>query len=425
MSFLLIAGFPDSLLQFRGSLLDALLSRGLSVHVAAPNLLEGSPMRQQLEARGLHVHDIPLRRAGMNPVADFITLLHLRRLMRRVRPNYVLAYTIKPVIYGSLAAWLAGVPWRFALITGLGYAFQGQEDGNDNRGLLRSLVQRLYGLALRGTHKVFFQNPDDQALFRSLGILPLTTPSCVINGSGVDVAQYAVAPLPAAPHFLLIARLLGDKGVREYVEAARRVRALHPAAVFSLVGWIDENPDAIRQQELDAWVAEGVVNYIGRLKDVRPAIADCSVYVLPSYREGTPRTVLEAMAMGRAIITTDAPGCRETVVDGDNGFLVPVKAVDELAAAMLRFIEEPELVARMGARSRQIAEEKYDVHRVNAVMLKEMGIHDQAPVRHPRLDPRPATALPTHRHRGMADSAQAGVSGTVSPSTPRPERSTV
>jgi glycosyltransferase involved in cell wall biosynthesis len=269
---------------------------------------------------------------------------------------------------------LAGVPYRFALITGLGYAFQGQEEDGGSRSLLRSLVKRLYGLALGGIHKVFFQNPDDEALFRSLGILRSVIPSRVVNGSGVDVAQYSVAPLPAEPSFLLIARLLGDKGVREYVEAARRVRVRQPAAVFRLVGWIDENPDAIHQHEVDGWVADGVIEYLGRLEDVRQAIGASSVYVLPSYREGTPRTILEAMAMGRAIVTTDAPGCRETVEDGDNGFLVPVKAVDELAAAMLRFVEQPLLAAKMGSRSRQIAEEKYDVHKVNAVMLKEMGI---------------------------------------------------
>lgn len=373
MTFLLIAGYPDSLLNFRGPLLDALLARGLAVHVAAPDLPLGSPLRQQLEARCLQVHDVPLRRSGMNPLADFATLVQLWRLMRRIRPDHVLGYTIKPVIYGSLAARLARVPRRFALITGLGYAFTGQQAGG-LRGRLRALIQRLYSLALVSTHKVFFQNPDDEALFRFLDILRLGTPSCVVNGSGVDVAQFAVSPLPAAPRFLLIARLLGDKGVREYVEAARQVRGRYPEAQFSLVGWIDENPDAIEQAELDAWVTEGVVEYLGHLKDVRPAIADCSVYVLPSYREGTPRTVLEAMAMGRAIITTDAPGCRETVVDGDNGFLVPVKAVNELAAAMLRFVEQPLLAAQMGIRSRQIAEEKYDVHQVNAVMLKEMGI---------------------------------------------------
>jgi len=374
MKFLLLASYPESLLTFRGPLLDALLAQGHNVHVGAPELRLGSPIVQKLEARGLQIHSIPMQRTGTNPLTDLVTLLHLHRLMRQIHPDCVLGYTIKPVIYGSLAAWLASVPNRFALITGLGYSFQGQDSGTDERALLRSLVQWLYGLALNHSHKVFFQNPDDQALFRSLGVLRSKTPSCVVNGSGVDVAQYAVAPLPVVPRFLLIARLLGDKGVREYVDAARRVRALHPDALFSLVGWVDENPDAIKQQELDAWVADGTVEYLGRLKDVRPAIVDCSVYVLPSYREGTPRTVLEAMAMGRPIITTDAPGCRETVVDGDNGFLVPVKAVNELAAAMLRFIEEPELAIRMGIRSRQIAEEKYDVHRVNAVMLKEMGI---------------------------------------------------
>ena len=162
--------------------------------------------------------------------------------------------------------------------------------------------------------------------------------------------------------------------MREYAQAARRVRAVHPAVRCVLVGWIDSNPNSIAQAELDTWINEGSVEFLGRLADVRPAIADSSVYVLPSYREGTPRTVLEAMAMGRAVITTDAPGCRETVVDGDNGFLVPVKSVDELEQAMLKFINDPALALRMGQRSRQVAEDKYDVHKVNAVMLREMGI---------------------------------------------------
>lgn len=372
MIFFLVASYPDSLLNFRGPLLDALLTRGLTVHVAAPDLPEGSALRQNMEAKGLHVHNIPLRRTGMNPLADFVTLLCLLQLMCRIRPDCVLAYTIKPVIYSMLAAKLARVKRRYALITGLGYAFQGESSGQ--RSFVHSVVKYLYALSLRFTHKVFFQNPDDQALFYTTGILKSSASSCVVNGSGVDVAEYTVATLPETPHFLLIARLLGDKGVREYVEAARRVRAIHSQAVFSLVGWTDENPDAITEEELGVWINENVVSYLGKLSDVRPAIASSSVYVLPSYREGTPRTVLEAMAMGRAIITTDAPGCRETVVNGDNGFLVPVKSVDELVNAMLCFIEQPLLVTRMGARSRQIAEEKYDVHRVNEVLLQEMSI---------------------------------------------------
>ncbi|MWJ28496.1 glycosyltransferase [Halomonas sp. ZH2S] len=371
-TFLLIASFPDSLIKFRGPLLQALLAKGLDVHVAAPDLAGVQDIREELEALGITLHEIGLKRTGTNPVADMGTMAELWRLMRRIRPDYVLGYTIKPVIYGSLAAWLAGVPNRFSLVTGLGYAFTGEASGK--RGLLRKLIQRLYRFGLSKSRKVFFQNPDDQALFRELGLLPASVPSCVVNGSGVDVADYSLAPLPEKPSFLLIARLLGDKGVREYAKAASKVRAQHPQASFKLVGWIDDNPDAIAQHELDEWVSSGALEFLGKLADVRPAIADCNVYVLPSYREGTPRTVLEAMAMGRPVITTDAPGCRETVTDGDNGFLVPVKAVDELAAAMVRFIETPELVDKMGQRSRQVAEQKYDVHRVNEFMLGEMGI---------------------------------------------------
>lgn len=385
MKFLLVASYPDSLLNFRGPLIRALKAAGLTVHVAAPDIAVGSSLRADLESMGLFVHDIPLRRTGTNPLHDLRTLLSLYRLMKQLNPDFVLGYTIKPVIYGTLAAILAGVPKRFALITGLGYAFQGEAAAGEKqqRGFLKALVQRLYGLALRGAHKVFFQNPDDEALFRQLGILTPSATSVVVNGSGVDVGQYAVVPLPAASldgqmSFLLIARLLRDKGVREYVATARLVKARYPDVMFRLVGWIDENPDSIRQQELDAWVSEGVIEFLGKLSDVRPAIEDCAVYVLPSYREGTPRTVLEAMAMGRAIITTDAPGCRETVVDGDNGFLVAIKSVNELAAAMEKFIVAPELVERMGKRSRVIAESKYDVNAVNAVMLDEMGITGKA-----------------------------------------------
>src|SRR5690606_3634520 len=216
MRFLLIAGFPDSILQFRGALLDALQAQGLDVHVAAPGLDSRSAMHQALRARGMTAHDIPLQRTGMNPAKDLRSLLSLWRLMRRLRPHYTLAYTIKPVIYGTLAGWLAGVPQRYALITGLGYAFQGDDQAKDRRGTLRNVAKTLYRQGLKKAHKAFFQNPDDEALFRGLKILHPGQSTHVVNGSGVDLDRYQVAPLPKAPHFLLIARLLGDKGVREY-----------------------------------------------------------------------------------------------------------------------------------------------------------------------------------------------------------------
>lgn len=371
-TFLFVAGFADSLIIFRGPLIAQIQALGFEVHVAAPSLPAENATRVQLEARSLKVHDIPLHRTGTNPWADLETLWTLWRLMRLIQPDCVLGYTIKPVIYGSLAAWLARVPRRFALITGLGYAFQLRDQG----GALQALVQRLYALALARVHTVFFQNPDDEALFRSRALVVPSARTRVVNGSGVDVGAFTVAPLPPGPpSFLLIARLLGDKGVREYAQAAQRVRTQHPGVRCLLVGWIDTNPDAIAQHELDAWVADGTLEFLGRLSDVRPAIAACSVYVLPSYREGTPRTVLEAMAMGRAVITTDAPGCRETVVQGDNGYLVPVRSVDALEQAMLRFVADPALAGRMGLRGRQIAEAKYDVHKVNAVMLQAMELN--------------------------------------------------
>ena len=370
--FLLVASFPDSLIKFRGPLIEALLAAGCEVHVAVPGLDPHSDIATQLNARGIQVHDIPLQRTGMNPVKDLSALFALRKLMRQIRADYVLGYTIKPVIYGSPAAWMAGIANRFALITGLGYAFTGEATGL--RKVLRTLIQQLYRFSLSRNRLVFFQNPDDEALFRQLSLLKPAIPSCVVNGSGVDVAEYTVAALPEKPSFLLIARLLGDKGVREYAQAAALVKQRFPDVSFRLVGWIDDNPDAISQAELDAWIAAGTIEFLGKLSDVRPAIRDSCVYVLPSYREGTPRTVLEAMAMGRAVITTDAPGCRETVVDGDNGYLVPVQDVSALAAAMIKLVENPAQVAAMGTRSRQMAEDKYDVHKVNAVMLREMGL---------------------------------------------------
>lgn len=379
MKFLIISSFLPSVFNFRGKLLEAIYQQGFEVHIIAPDLVLFKTEQQKLEALGYIVHDIPMQRTGTNPVADMKTLGSMYRLIKTIKPDYVLSYTIKPVIYGTLAAWLAKVPYRYALITGLGYAFQNVET-HSKRSIFQKLIHGLYQQALSCSHKAFFQNPDDLKLFQDLKLLSSNTPAVIVNGSGVNVTDFNVLPLPLDAgqkpkiSFLLIARLLVDKGVREYAEAAKIIQQQYPHVEFNLVGWIDENPSAITQQELDQWVANKTVKYWGKLTDVRPAIAESSVYVLPSYREGTPRTVLEAMAMGRAIITTDAPGCRETVIDGDNGFLVEVKSVESLVEAMQKFIKQPELIEKMGNRSREIALHKYDVHQVNKHMMQEMGL---------------------------------------------------
>ncbi|WP_338412414.1 glycosyltransferase family 4 protein [Psychrobacter raelei] len=379
MKFLIIASYPGSILKFRGALIEALQNKGFEIHIAAPEFGNHPEDVTALKNLGYNLHNIPLQRTGTNPLKDAAALSALYLIMKKVTPSYVMSYTIKPVIYGTLAAWAAKIPNRYALITGLGYAFQ-QVEETGHRSKLQKLIHGLYKQALAKTSKVFFQNPDDLNLFKQLELISSATPTAVVNGSGVDISEYEIAPLPITDdqttelRFLMIARLLGDKGVREYVQAAKRIKAKYPQTQFDLVGWIDDNPDSIEQQELDSWIKDGTINFWGKLADVKPAIAASSIYVLPSYREGTPRTVLEAMAMGRPIITTDAPGCRETVTDGVNGFLVPVKSVVGLTEAMEKFITDPGLINTMGKASRKIAEEKFDVHAVNNFMLKEMGL---------------------------------------------------
>jgi glycosyltransferase involved in cell wall biosynthesis len=373
---LIASGFADSLVNFRGDFIRALLARGVSVHAAAPDLDESTTAGRTLAEWGAVPHRIALSRTGLNPAVDLRTSLELFQLCQRLRPSHFLGYTPKPIIYGLLAARLARVPHRAALVTGLGYAFTSAQR-SAQRAALAMLLRQLYGLSLRGAERVIFQNEDDRDLFLQLGLVRLA--QCgVIDGSGVNLSTFGVAPLPTIDgdiRFLLIARLLRDKGIYEFIEAARSIRREHPRACFELVGYHDTNPASIAGSDLESWIREGIVTFHGRLDDVRPALASCHVYVLPSYREGTPRTVLEAMAMGRAIITSDAPGCRQTVVPGRNGFLVPPRDAAGLADAMRRFLEEPELIQRFGAASREVARERFDVQKVNERLIGylEMG----------------------------------------------------
>lgn len=368
---LVVGSLAYSLINFRGALLSEMMRRGHEVICCAAE--NSTDVAKALKSIGARYLPLDFKRNSINPLHDILLLLRLIVLLRRLRPDIVLTYTIKPVIYGSLACRLAGPMRTYSMITGLGYTF-GEGLGLRQK-VIGMIVRALYKAALANNAGVFFQNPDDLALFTSKGIFPDEHKACLINGSGVDTDHFRPVPLPGRPVvFLLIARLLKDKGIFEYVAAASIVKKRHPEAIFRLLGPFDFNPAAISKDQIHAWHESGVVEYLGATDDVRPHLAACSVYVLPSYREGTPRTILEAMAMGRAVITTDAPGCRETVRDGVNGFLVPVKDATALANAMERFIDHPELIARMGDSGRKIAEAKYDVRKVNASILRYMHL---------------------------------------------------
>ena len=372
--FLILGNQALSLSRFRGALLQDIQALGYDIHAVAPDFDHDPAQKTFFEQNNITVHQVGFSRSGLGPISNLWMVLKLWRLMRQIKPDYFLGYTVKPVIWGSLAAFLAEVPKRFCLITGLGYAFTGQLSGK--RWLISKAVKFLYRLALQKVDKVFFQNPDDQALFRDEKILPNSVPSYTVNGSGVDLTYYKPAPLPDLPlRFLMAARLLGDKGLREYAGAARIVREKAPDVTFHLIGGLDaDNPDGIGREEVDSWVRQGAIIWHGNVEDVRPFIADCLVFVLPSYREGTPRAVLEAMAMARPIITTDVPGCRETVVRGENGWLIPPQSVEGLVAACLECYNAPDNLATMGQASLKMAQSKYAVDLVNELMIREMGL---------------------------------------------------
>jgi glycosyltransferase involved in cell wall biosynthesis len=367
-----LGGFAPSLIVFRGPLLAAMVARGHRVTTMAAD--GTSEIRTQLAALGVDYEEVALERAGTRALADLATVASLRRRLRELAPDVLFAYTIKPVVYGHLAARFAGVPRRFAMVTGLGYAFLGQD--RLRRRILRRVASALYRGALAGADGLFVQNPDDERDLRAAGALPSGLPITQVRGSGVDVDHYAVAPLPPAPPlvFLYIGRLIREKGFGEFVEMARRVRASHPGVRFRAIGWIDPNPASVGRGELDRWIADGVIDYGGVVADVRPELARAHVLVLPSYREGTPRSVLEAMSMGRPVITTDVPGCRETIVDGEHGFLVPARDPDALVRAAAALIAEPRRIGVLGARARARVEELYDARKVASRMLDVMGL---------------------------------------------------
>lgn len=360
---------PISLLNFRKDLLKELIVTGHRVTAVA-----NRPTKDQisiLKELGVETHSIKFSRAGMNPLRDFKTIIKLFYMFKDLKPDLIIAYTAKPVIYGAFAARMAGNFKFCAMITGLGYSFI---PGQGLKKLIAHISAKLlYRLALTRTSAIIFQNPDDLATFKHLRLLPSNANIGIVNGSGVDLDHFKRCPLPKKPVFLMIARLLVDKGIREYAEASAQLRQKIPDVRTLLVGGLDPSPNSVSKMELDGWIKNGL-EYLGQLDDVRPIIAQANIVVLPSYREGTPRSVLEGMAMGRAIITTDAPGCRETVQNGVNGLLVPTRNSWALYKAMELLARDFTKVKKMGSASHQLAKIRYEGRAVARSVLKLVSV---------------------------------------------------
>lgn len=358
-------------------MLVALRETGCRVTVFAPGL--GKEHVEVLSTHGIVGRALSIQAAGMNPIRDLADTLRMARLFRSERPDIVFANNIKPVVFGMIAAALAGVRRRYALVGGLGYAFTRPPDGSVSlsRRLSGLVASGLYALAFRLASAVVFHNRDDVALMTRRRICP-PGKARVVSGSGVDTEAYSPGDGAAGARFVFVGRMLLDKGVREFLQASRQVKQEYPGATFLLVGGADENPSAIGRGEIDESVARGDVEWVGSVTDVRPHLRGSSVFVLPSYREGLPRSTLEAMACGLAIVTTDAPGCRDTVVDGVNGLLVPVGDADALAEAMRCLCQSRELRDAMGKESRRMAVERFSCDTVNRdiISMLETGVRE-------------------------------------------------
>lgn len=353
---ILVSRCAWTLYNFRSGLIRELIQKGHTVVGAGAG---GDGFDAKLSQLGIRFEPLPIDRQAINPFADLRLLARLYRFYRAERPDVVHHFTIKPVIYGSLAAWLAGVPTIVNTVTGLGCVFI-----EERLAWLRRFVEWQYRLALRCGSFTFFQNADDLNLFCSRRLVRRDR-AWLLPGSGVDCEAFAPRPTAAAParkvRFLLVARLLREKGVYEFVEAARRVSSNYPHTEFHLLGRRDErNPSVVPADQIARWEADGLVTWLGETEDVRPIVAEADVVVLPSYREGAPRALLEAAAMSKPLIATDTVGCREVVEHGVNGWLVPIKDPSALADAMRRFVIDPNLARRMGQASRAKVQREFD-----------------------------------------------------------------
>ena len=370
---LIISSHAPSLINFRLPLIKELLRKGNKVSIATTKYKFTDNLQNQLIDLGIKINIFSLSRSGLNLFRDFKSFREMRNIIQNCNPDILIAYTAKPVIYTGIILKSFPKISYYPLITGLGYAFT--SDNNFKRTILKNLMIKLYKEGLKSASKVIFQNTDDKNLFNKLKIIKKKNLLRVVNGTGVDLKAYPFSTLPSKPIFLMISRLLVDKGVREYVQAAKIVRSRFPRAIFQLAGYFDENPSGISLNELKFWIKQKNIQYLGEIDSVRSILKSCRYYVLPSYREGTPRSTLEALSTGRPVITTDVPGCRETVINKKNGLLVPPKNPKALAKAMITLLEQKDKATKsMAKQSYLIAKKKYKIEKVNKSILSIIGL---------------------------------------------------
>ncbi len=366
-SIVVLSSHTPSLFWFRTDMMREFMKRGYRVYALGNE--EEAKWTEKFSSIGIEYQQIMVSRNGVNPLQDKKTIESIMTKLKKIMPEKIFTFQAKTVIYGTIAANRLGITEVYPLIAGMGSTFL--SNGLKTR-VVRFLMISLYKKSMKKCPVVFFQNHDDEQIFRKCGIIK-DQRIVMIHGSGVNTNKFTVLPLPDKPAFLCISRLIRDKGVYEYLEACRRMKKEYPEIRCLLVGPYDTNPSALNPEELQPYIDEGI-EYFGEQENVRPYIGQCSVFILPSYREGTPKTNLEAMACGRAVITTDAPGCKETVIDGENGFLVPVKDISTIIEKMIWFIEHPDRIRTMGEKGRHMVEEIFDVKKVNSVICEAMGI---------------------------------------------------
>ncbi len=368
MKVLVISPKNKTVYNFRGDLIKAMIANGHEVYVIGPT----KDFMDEIMGLGItRFIEVPFVKDNISITGDLKYCNQVTKAVKEVAPDVVFTYNIKPNIYGSIAAARAGVKHIFPLVAGLGRIFASD---SFKAKVIRFLVAFLYRYSFSKCEKVMFQNRDDLKKLVDLGYLPMEKTEHV-DGSGVNMERFAYTKLPQENMFLMVGRIIKEKGVFEYCKAARIVKQKYPDARFILLGGYDRSMGAIKPEDIQEYIQDGSIEFPGETKDVVPFVKQCRYFVLPTYYcEGLPRTILEAMSIGRPVITTDWPGCRDAVIDGENGILVEPKNEEQLAEKIIELIKNPALVEQMSQRAQERCKTTYDVNVVNKKMLGIMRL---------------------------------------------------